>query len=153
MDNQVWKVALECGLNIPGSHYFLADAGYADDPRLLLPYCGIQYHLAKWNWASQKYVIVQPVELNTDHFYRPWNKEELFNLQHASAWNIIKCIFGVLKCKFHILWMAPEYNMSLQAWIPVALATVHNFIQEHEPEEEENDDDPNDLQPIGGGWW
>ena len=53
-DNQVWEVALECGLNIPGSRYFLADAGYADNPWLLLPYCGIQYHLAKWNWASQK---------------------------------------------------------------------------------------------------
>ena len=54
MDNQVWEVALECGLNIPGSHYFLADAGYADDPRLLLPYRGIRYHLAEWNQASQK---------------------------------------------------------------------------------------------------
>ena len=31
----------------------------------------IQYHLAKWNQASQKYIIVQLVELNTDHFYRP----------------------------------------------------------------------------------
>ena len=47
--------------------------------------------------------------------------------------------------------MVPEYNMSLQTWIPVTLAAVHNFIQEHEPEEEENDNDPNDLQPIGGG--
>ena len=32
MDNQVWEAALECRLNILGSHYFLADAGYADDP-------------------------------------------------------------------------------------------------------------------------
>ena len=47
--------------------------------------------------------------------------------------------------------MAPEYNMSFEAWIPVTLATVHNFIQEHEPEEEENNNDPNDLQSIGGG--
>ena len=47
--------------------------------------------------------------------------------------------------------MAPEYNMSLQARIPVTLARVHNFIWEHEPEEEENNNDPNDLQPIGGG--
>ena len=54
MDNQVWEVALECRLNIPGSHYFLADAGYADDPQLLLPYCDIWYHLAEWNQASQK---------------------------------------------------------------------------------------------------
>ena len=53
-DNQVWEVALECRLNILGSHYFLADAGYADDPRLLLPYRGIRYHLAEWNQASQK---------------------------------------------------------------------------------------------------
>ena len=31
-DNQVWEAALECGLNIPGGHYFLADAEYADNP-------------------------------------------------------------------------------------------------------------------------
>ena len=53
-DNQVWEVVLECGLNILGSHNFLADAGYADDSWLLLPYHGIRYHLAKWNRASQK---------------------------------------------------------------------------------------------------
>ena len=47
--------------------------------------------------------------------------------------------------------MVPEYNMSLQAWIPVTLATVHNFIWEHKPEEEEKDNDSEDLQPIGGG--
>ena len=88
------------------------------------------------------------VELSTDHFYRPCNKEDLFNLQHASAQNVIECIFGVLKHKFCILCMATEYDMSLQAQIPVALATVHNFIQEHEPEEEDQLDN---LQPIGGG--
>ena len=91
------------------------------------------------------------MELNTDHFYRPQNREELFNVWHASAQNIIEHIFSVLKRKFRILQMVPEYNMSLQAWIPVALAAVHNFIWEHEPEEEENNDDPDDLQPIGGG--
>ena len=30
--------------------------------------------------------------------YKPHNKEELFNLHHTSACNIIECIFGVLKC-------------------------------------------------------
>ena len=34
MDNQVWEAALEYGLNIPGSHYFLVDAGYTDGPQL-----------------------------------------------------------------------------------------------------------------------
>ena len=43
--------------------------------------------------------------------------------------------------------------MPLQARIPVALAAVYNFIWEHKPkEEEENDNDPDDLQPIGGYW-
>jgi hypothetical protein len=91
------------------------------------------------------------VGLDANHFYRPCNKEELFNLWHASAQNVI-----VLKCKFHILWMVPEYNMSLQAQIPVTLAAVHNFIWEHEPQDEEEnndepDNEPNGVQPIGGG--
>ena len=55
-DNQVWEAALESGFNIPDGHYYLVDAGYAEDRRLLLPYCGVRYHLAEWSQASQKYV-------------------------------------------------------------------------------------------------
>ena len=43
--------------------------------------------------------------------YRPRNKEELFNLRHASARNVIKHIFGVLKCRFQILLLALEYSI------------------------------------------
>ena len=46
---------------------------------------------------------------------RPTTKEELFNLRHASAWNVIECIFGVLKWHFRILLIAPEYNLEVQA--------------------------------------
>ena len=55
-------------------------------------------------------------------------KEKLFNLRHASAHNVIECIFGMLKCRFWILHLAPEYSMDIQAHIPAALAAVHNFI-------------------------
>jgi DDE superfamily endonuclease len=67
--------------------------------------------------------------------YRPHNKDELFNLRHASARNIIECIFGVLKHRFHTLHIAPEYNLDIQAQIPTALCAIHNFITEHDTQE------------------
>ena len=67
---------------------------------------------------------------------RPQNKEELFNLRHSSAHNAIERIFGVLKCRFQILLLAPEYSLEVQAWIPVALAAIHNFISIHNPHDQ-----------------
>lgn len=64
---------------------------------------------------------------------RPKNKEELFNLRHASARNVIERIFGVLKNRFRILLLAPEYSLNIQARLPAALCAVHNFISAHEP--------------------
>ena len=81
-------------------------------------------------------------------FYRPRNKEELFNLRHASAWNIIEHIFGVIKCKYRILLIPPEYNMEIQACITASLAVVHNSICSHQLEEEEEIDE-DDGAPIG----
>ena len=43
---------------------------------------------------------------HTSHLIRPVNKEELYNLQHAQAWNVVKHIFGVLKHWFHIYLLA-----------------------------------------------
>ena len=69
---------------------------------------------------------------------RPVDKEELFNLQHAQAWNYIEHIFGVLKKWFHILLLAPEYkkDKDLQNRIPTALVAIHNFIHHHDSDEE-----------------
>ena len=86
-------------------------------------------------------------------YYRPCNKKELFNLWYASAHNIIEWIFGVLKCKFQNLQLALEYSIDIQTQIPVALATVYNFIHDQQPEEdgEDGNEDEDDLQLIGGG--
>jgi hypothetical protein len=69
--------------------------------------------------------------------YRPVNADELFNLRHASARNVIERIFGVLKRRFRILVYPAEISMDFQARIPAALAAIHNFIRIH---------DPNDLE-------
>jgi hypothetical protein len=61
--------------------------------------------------------------------------QELFNLRHASARNIIERIFGVLKRRFRILLLAPEYELCVQAQIPSALCAIHNFIRIHDQDE------------------
>ena len=82
-------------------------------------------------------------------FYRPRNKEELFNLRHASARNVIERIFGVLKHRFRILLLAPEYSVHIQARIPAALCAIHNFIIIHDPAEDIIlTDDDNDNPPV-----
>ncbi|EGO00180.1 hypothetical protein SERLA73DRAFT_52713, partial [Serpula lacrymans var. lacrymans S7.3] len=55
---------------------------------------------------------------------RPQNPREYFNLQHASARNVIERIFGILKWCFHVLVLPPEYDMAIQARIPPALCMI-----------------------------
>ena len=148
-DSQVWEAALDCGFNIPDGRYYLADAGYPEEPQLLLPYWGVRYHLAEWNQAGQKYIEDSvPGKISSNiYINRPCTKEELFNLCHASACNVIAQIFGMLKWKFHILHITPKYSMSIQAHIPVALAALCNFNHKYEESEPDHEDD----DPIGGG--
>jgi hypothetical protein len=73
--------------------------------------------------------------------------QELFNLCHASALNIIECIFGVLKWHFRILVHPPQFSMDIQARLPPALAAVHNFIHKHDPNDLADYEDVEDPQP------
>jgi hypothetical protein len=66
---------------------------------------------------------------------RPTNKEELFNLCHSSAHNVIERTFGVLKKCFKILLLPPAYGMDIQAQILATLCALHNFIREHESDD------------------
>jgi hypothetical protein len=70
--------------------------------------------------------------------FGPSNKEELFNLQHTCARNVIELIFSILKRHFTIFSHPPKCNMKLQVRLPPALGTVHNFIRIHDPEEINN---------------
>ena len=48
---------------------------------------------------------------------------------------MVEQIFGVLKRRYRILLLAPEYSLEIQAQIPSALAAIHNFIRLHDSEE------------------
>ena len=58
----------------------------------------------------------------------PWNKKELFNLRHAVLQNVIEWIFGVVKQKWWILQLPPEYKMEIQVHILAALCAIHNLL-------------------------
>jgi hypothetical protein len=80
----------------------------------------------------------------TDVPSSPQNPKELFNLRHSQARNVVERIFGVLKRRFRMLHSPPEYNMDIQALIPPALAALHNFIRQYDPEDIQTSDDDDD---------
>lgn len=65
------------------------------------------------------------------------DREELFNLRHAQARNVIERIFGVVKKRFRALQWGLEYkhDKNLQNIIPSALIAIHNFIRYYDPNE------------------
>lgn len=84
---------------------------------------------------------------------RPSDREELFNLRHAQARNVVERGFGVFKRRFHVTTNAPEYSLKFQAQLIPCLCVVHNFILMHEPEDtsievwRQDNSNSGDMQP------
>jgi len=134
-DALVYHDARCVDFRIPKGKFYLADAGFGLSEELLIPYRGVRYHLAEWKRASNRYVCCVLIDYCSYPCSRPNTKEELFNLRHSSAWNVIERIFGVLKRRFRILLLPPEYSMSVQSLVPPALCALHNFIRRYDPED------------------
>ena len=56
-DSRVWADALAKGFSVPEGFYYLADAGYPHCKELLIPFCGVRYHLQEWGTAGIRYVF------------------------------------------------------------------------------------------------
>ena len=150
-DSRVYDNALSWDLNIPEGKYLLADLGYPSRPTLLVPYRGTRYHLAEWGRASVRYASFY-FFLRLLIPFSPENKEELFNLRHASLRNAIERIFSILKKRFRILLLGPKYPIDIQVRIPLALAALYNFIHLHESNDAgEEDSDSEDGAGDGAG--
>src|SRR5271156_1230781 len=146
-DSTMFYDARMTDLHIPADKYYLADAGFPICDALIIPKRGVRYHLAEWGWAQQRCRFFYSILLWDLIFgYRPANADELFNLRHASARNVIERIFGVLKRRFRILVYPAEISMDYQARIPAALAAIHNFICIHDPEEIEGFVEADDVE-------
>ena len=76
----------------------------------LVPYRGVKYHLKEWSQAD----LV------------PINKEELFNLRHASIRNPIEGLNGQIKKKCPVLDNMPSFEFKLQVDIVTCCCNLHN---------------------------
>ena len=63
-DARIYEDALLKGLHIPEGKYYLADAGFPNCEELLIPYCGVRYHLAEWGCAGLRFFKLFPSILN-----------------------------------------------------------------------------------------
>ncbi|KAK4383716.1 hypothetical protein Sango_2749900 [Sesamum angolense] len=107
------------GLRVPTGNYYLCDNGYANADGFLTPYRGVRYHLREWDRTAGG----------------PRNKEELFNLKHSSARNVIERTFGLLKVRWGILHGPSFYPIDVQSKIIIACCLLHNFIRNEMPED------------------
>ena len=92
--------------------FYVVDAGYPNISGFLAPYRGECYHRNDFGGRG-----------------RPRTKVELFNQRHSSVRNVIERCFGVLKARFPILKLMPNYPLRRQRCIPLACCTLHNFIR------------------------
>ena len=53
-DGKVLQEALQKDFEVPKGKYYLADAGYGNSPKFLVPYRGVRYHLREWGQGNQK---------------------------------------------------------------------------------------------------
>lgn len=125
-DGRVLQDAVNKGLRLFTGKYYLGDAGYALSRYVLTPYRGVRYHLKEWARGN----------------LRPQNKEELFNLRHASLRNIIERIYGVVKRRFPILSKMSPYPYPCQVDLVRCAFMLHNWIRKNQ-----NYDDCFDAEP------
>ncbi|KAL0406512.1 UNVERIFIED_CONTAM: hypothetical protein Slati_3965100 [Sesamum latifolium] len=112
------------GLRVPTGKYYLCDNGYTNGDGFLASYRGVRYHLREWDRGAM----------------RPQNKEELFNLKHSSARNVIERTFWLLKVCWTILRSQSYYPIEIQNRIIMACCLLHNFVRRKMP------DDPLELE-------
>lgn len=101
---------------IPQGKYYLVDTGYVNMDGFVAPFPGIRYHLPEYRGAN----------------LLPRNANELFNHRHASLRNAIQKSFDVLKTRFPILKLAPQYAFHTQRDIVIAACVIHNHIRREE---------------------
>lgn len=132
-DARLWDQARKRFLRIPQGKFLLGDAGFPLNDSCLVPFRNTRYHMKDWS---------------TNADLRPKNYQELFNLRHSSARNVIERIFGVVKNRFAVFSRGCMYPIQFQVKVVVVMALIHNLIRKEEPNnmdgQNEADDQNND---------
>ncbi|KAF4140679.1 DDE superfamily endonuclease [Phytophthora infestans] len=99
---------------VPEDIFVLADAGYGLTEKVLTPFRSTRYHLKEWAKRSNG---------------RPETPQELFNLRHAKARNIVERLIGILKRRFRVLRSGMECEFPTTKSVIYACMLLHNFIR------------------------
>lgn len=91
----------------------MCDSGYANSDGFLTPYRGVRYHLKEWGPENSQ----------------PQNAQEMFNMRHSKARNVIERAFGIMKMRWGILRSASYYPIKVQTRIIAVCFLLHNFIR------------------------
>ncbi|KAG5517407.1 hypothetical protein RHGRI_037968 [Rhododendron griersonianum] len=102
-------------LHITGK-YYLVDSGYSNTEGFIAPFEGIRHHIHDYRGAN----------------LLPRNAKELFNHRHSCLRNAIQKSFEVLRRRFPILKVAPQYAFHIQRDIVIAACVLHNLIRREE---------------------
>ncbi|XP_042016260.1 uncharacterized protein LOC121764282 [Salvia splendens] len=132
-DSRILRDAISrpLGLKVPKGCYYLCDNAYPNAEGFVTPFKGVHYHLKEWGPSTQA----------------PQMPEELFNLRHSKARNVIERSFAVLKMRWGILCFASFYPIEVQTGLIIACFLLHNFIRDQmavDPVEEELGDHNDD---------
>ncbi|RZC78988.1 hypothetical protein C5167_003214 [Papaver somniferum] len=108
------------GLEVPQGYYYLVDAGYPNSGGFLAPFRGQRYHLKEWGQGRLE----------------PRTAEELFNMKHCRARNVIERVFGLLKMRWAILRSPSWYPVNIYCRFIMACCLIHNLIRREMPIDE-----------------
>ncbi|KAK9135797.1 hypothetical protein Syun_015127 [Stephania yunnanensis] len=97
----------------PEGKYYLVDKGYPDRRGYLVPYFKTRYHQNQFENVG------------------PNNAKEVFNRAHSSLRSCIERSFGVLKKRWKILNVMPQFSVQTQIDIIIAAFALHNYIRKN----------------------
>ncbi|KNZ49115.1 uncharacterized protein VP01_51g5 [Puccinia sorghi] len=105
-DGRLWDAARSSSLKIPDGKWLLGDAGLG---------------CPGWHKVTG---------------FRPQNYQELYNLRHLSAQNVIERIFGVVKKRFKVFVTGCHYDTKIQVQVIILMTFLHSFIRVNNPKDE-----------------
>ncbi|XP_030949419.1 uncharacterized protein LOC115973302 [Quercus lobata] len=97
----------------PTGSYYLVDSGLPIGTSFLPPHKSTRYHAQEFHSAGRRIT----------------SKKELYNYRHSSLRMVIERSFGVLKARFPILNLMPNFKPIRQRYVIVVCCALHNFIR------------------------
>ena len=91
----------------------MVDLGLPIGTSFLPPHKSIRYHAQEFHSSSRQIT----------------SKKELYNYRHSSLRMVIEQSFGMLKARFPILNLMPNFKPIRQLYVVIMCCALHNFIR------------------------